>query len=100
MLRRVRAGWRRRRQAGPDADRPGQAVGQADRPGQARPDPASPTGPGRVTGGNEGGKDPDGDLADTGSDTPVGLIASLATALAAVGGGLVWWKRRHAGTRE
>lgn len=40
-------------------------------------------------------KDPDGDLADTGSDTPVGLITGIAAALAAGGGLLVWWTRRR-----
>ncbi|MDN0196948.1 LPXTG cell wall anchor domain-containing protein [Streptomyces sp. S.PNR 29] len=40
-------------------------------------------------------KDPDGDLADTGSGTPVGLIAGIAAALAVAGGSLVWWMRRR-----
>ncbi|MEU0372697.1 hypothetical protein ABZ070_20995 [Streptomyces sp. NPDC006283] len=44
-------------------------------------------------------KDPDGDLADTGSDTPVGLIAGVAAALAVAGASLTWWlRRRKAGT--
>lgn len=38
---------------------------------------------------------PGGDLADTGSDTPVGLIAAVSAALAAAGGALVWWMRRR-----
>ncbi|MFD4142959.1 hypothetical protein [Streptomyces sp. NPDC058572] len=79
---------------------PGKPSDKPTDPGKPDPTPTHQPDPGGVTGGNEGGKDPDGDLADTGSDTPVGLIASLAAALAAVGGGLVWWKRRHAGTRE
>ncbi|NGN66674.1 hypothetical protein G5C51_22565 [Streptomyces sp. A7024] len=37
----------------------------------------------------------DGELGDTGSDTPVGLIAGIAAALAAIGGGLTWWMRRR-----
>ena len=36
-----------------------------------------------------------GDLAHTGSDTPVGLIAGIAAALAGAGGTLVWWMRRR-----
>ncbi|MFI8520495.1 LPXTG cell wall anchor domain-containing protein [Streptomyces sp. NPDC085481] len=45
--------------------------------------------------GSSGGTGPGGDLADTGSDTPVGLIAGLAAALAAAGAALLWWKRRR-----
>ncbi|WP_435970124.1 hypothetical protein [Streptomyces sp. Qhu_M48] len=40
-------------------------------------------------------QDPDGDLADTGSSAPVGLITGIAAALAAAGAALVWWKRRR-----
>ncbi|MFB7223714.1 PT domain-containing protein [Streptomyces sp. NPDC056227] len=40
-------------------------------------------------------EDPDGNLAHTGSDTPVGLIASVAAALAVGGAGLTWWMRRR-----
>ncbi|MFH8885278.1 hypothetical protein [Streptomyces californicus] len=39
--------------------------------------------------------DPDGGLADTGSDTPVGLLIGLAAVLAAAGGALTWWMRRR-----
>ncbi|MFE1954855.1 hypothetical protein ACFW9D_30800 [Streptomyces sp. NPDC059524] len=39
-------------------------------------------------------QDPDGDLADTGSDTPIALIATLAAVLAAAGAALTWWYRR------
>ncbi|MEU6976875.1 LPXTG cell wall anchor domain-containing protein [Streptomyces sp. NPDC046371] len=39
--------------------------------------------------------DPDGGLADTGSDTPVGLISGIAAAIAATGAALVWWMRRR-----
>ncbi|MGW3354232.1 LAETG motif-containing sortase-dependent surface protein [Streptomyces bungoensis] len=39
--------------------------------------------------------DPSGDLAHTGSDTPVGLIAGIAAAVIAAGAGLVWWTRRR-----
>ncbi|MCQ0025060.1 LPXTG cell wall anchor domain-containing protein, partial [Streptomyces somaliensis DSM 40738] len=38
---------------------------------------------------------PDGDLADTGSDTPVGLISTIAIATVAAGGALTWWMRRR-----
>ncbi|MGW7309699.1 hypothetical protein ACWGI1_29535 [Streptomyces sp. NPDC054835] len=38
---------------------------------------------------------PGGDLAHTGSTTPVGLIAGVASALAVVGGALIWWVRRR-----
>ncbi|MGW5423211.1 LAETG motif-containing sortase-dependent surface protein [Streptomyces sp. NPDC003943] len=38
---------------------------------------------------------PGGDLAHTGSDTPVGAIAGVAAAVIAVGAGLVWWMRRR-----
>ena len=44
-------------------------------------------------------KDPDGDLAHTGSDTPIGLITGIAAAVIAAGAGLVWWmRRRRSGT--
>ncbi|MDX2826705.1 LAETG motif-containing sortase-dependent surface protein [Streptomyces ipomoeae] len=42
----------------------------------------------------------DGDLADTGSDTPIGLIAGVAAALAAAGGTLMWWMRRRKAAQE
>ncbi|WP_254705808.1 LPXTG cell wall anchor domain-containing protein [Streptomyces vilmorinianum] len=62
--------------------------------------PSTPTPSTPPSGGNDGkptppAKDPDGDLADTGSDTPVGLIAGIAAALAAAGAALMWWKRRR-----
>ncbi|GGT82348.1 MULTISPECIES: LPXTG cell wall anchor domain-containing protein [Streptomyces] len=75
----------------------------SDTPTTPAPDPTTPpTGGG--SGGSGGGqnppKDPGGDLADTGSSTPVGLIAALAAALAALGGGLLWWKRRRTAGQE
>ncbi|MYQ43076.1 hypothetical protein B046DRAFT_02898 [Streptomyces sp. LamerLS-316] len=39
--------------------------------------------------------DPDGDLADTGTGAPVGLITGIAAVLAAAGAGLTWWMRRR-----
>ncbi|MFI1177000.1 hypothetical protein [Streptomyces melanogenes] len=45
-------------------------------------------------------KPPGGNLAHTGSDTPVGLIASTAAALAAAGGVLVWRMRRRKSAAE
>ncbi|WP_328862178.1 hypothetical protein [Streptomyces sp. NBC_00306] len=68
------------------------------------PDDPTPTGPpstpapGPSTPGGDTtppAKDPDGDLADTGNSTPVGLIAAAAAALAVAGGGLTWWMRRR-----
>lgn len=44
-------------------------------------------------------RDPGGDLAHTGSDTPIGLITGIAAAVIAAGAGLVWWmRRRRSGT--
>ncbi|WP_158713099.1 hypothetical protein [Streptomyces sp. NRRL S-1813] len=39
--------------------------------------------------------DQGGDLAHTGSDTPIGLITGVAAALATAGVALVWWMRRR-----
>ncbi|QYX79911.1 hypothetical protein [Streptomyces akebiae] len=61
-------------------------------PGKPDPTPSQDPGPGDT---GDKPKPPGGDLADTGSNTPVGLFAALAAALAAVGGGLVWWMRRR-----
>ncbi|MFD3942695.1 LPXTG cell wall anchor domain-containing protein [Streptomyces sp. NPDC058579] len=66
-----------------------------DKPTTPAPSPSTP-GNGNGSGGQTPpAKDPDGGLADTGSDTPVGLIVGLAAVLAAVGAGLLWWKRRR-----
>ncbi|MFE2232249.1 hypothetical protein ACFXA4_06705 [Streptomyces sp. NPDC059442] len=66
-----------------------------DQPSTPAPSPSTPG-----TGGQTPpAKNPDGDLADTGSDVPVGLIAGIAAALAAAGAAMVWWKRRRTGTQ-
>ncbi|MGG7572876.1 hypothetical protein [Streptomyces sirii] len=57
------------------------------------PDPSTST-PGGGT-PTQGPKDPDGDLADTGSSAPVGLLSALAAALVFAGAALVWWKKRR-----
>ncbi|MFD9288623.1 hypothetical protein ACFWBV_10005 [Streptomyces sp. NPDC060030] len=62
-----------------------------------------PTGtpsPSTTPGGKDGkptppAQNPDGNLAGTGSDTPVGLITAIAAVLAAAGGALTWWMRRR-----
>ncbi|MFD0338247.1 hypothetical protein ACFVH0_06065 [Streptomyces sp. NPDC127117] len=59
-----------------------------------KPDPTRPEQPGRGDTGNNKPA-PNGGLADTGSNTPVGLIAAIAAALAAAGATLIWWKRRR-----
>ncbi|WP_369360018.1 hypothetical protein [Streptomyces sp. cg2] len=73
-------------------------------PGKPSHDPTTPapstppSTPPTTTGGSSGGqnpKDPGGDLAHTGFDTPIGLITGIAAALTAAGGGLVWWMRRR-----
>ncbi|MET9517618.1 hypothetical protein [Streptomyces sp. NPDC002994] len=66
-------------------------TGRPSTPAPSDPTPSIPPADKPTT----GPQDPDGDLADTGSDTPIGLIAALAAALAAVGGGLTWWMRRR-----
>ncbi|MEU9113269.1 hypothetical protein AB0D04_16170 [Streptomyces sp. NPDC048483] len=62
-------------------------------PSTPAPDPSTPGG------GDHSGppatKDPDGDLAHTGSDTPIGLISGIAAAVVAAGAGLVCWMRRR-----
>jgi LPXTG-motif cell wall-anchored protein len=64
---------------------------------------ASASSPSTPTGGDRPAPppvhDPDGDLADTGTGTPVGLIAGIAAALAVAVGALTWWmRRRRSGT--
>lgn len=71
-----------------DTERP------TDPPSSPAPDPSTPGDDGTPTPpGNK--PDPDGDLADTGSGTPVGLFVGLAAALATAGGTLMWWMRRR-----
>jgi hypothetical protein len=45
-------------------------------------------------------KDEDSDLAITGSDTPVGLIAGIAIAVVAAGSAQVWWLRRRRAVQD
>ncbi|CAL9288863.1 hypothetical protein [Streptomyces sp. SudanB25_2051] len=67
----------------------------SDTPSTPAPDPTTP-GPGNSgTPALPPAKDPQGGLADTGSDTPVGLIAALAAVAVAAGGALTWWTRRR-----
>lgn len=47
------------------------------------------------TPGNSPSTPPDGDLADTGNNTPIGLVSGIAAALVAAGGALAWWMRRR-----
>ncbi|MFB8070180.1 hypothetical protein [Streptomyces californicus] len=66
----------------------------SDPPSSPAPDPTGPGDDGTTPPpGNR--PDPDGGLADTGSDTPVGLLIGLAAVLAAAGGALTWWMRRR-----
>ncbi|MEE4422492.1 LAETG motif-containing sortase-dependent surface protein [Streptomyces bugieae] len=70
-------------------------------PATHTPDPGTstpPTGDGGASRPPTNG--PGGDLAHTGSDTPVGLIAGTAAALVAAGGGLMWWMRRRKAAPE
>ncbi|WP_241845493.1 LPXTG cell wall anchor domain-containing protein [Streptomyces sp. CB02261] len=73
--------------------------------GTGKPDPtptpsAPPTSQAPAPTAPPGPQDPDGDLADTGSDTPVGLIVGIAVAAIAAGGALVWWRRRTVDTES
>ncbi|MFI5744934.1 hypothetical protein ACIBBE_03230 [Streptomyces sp. NPDC051644] len=65
-----------------------------DPPSTPAPSPSHPAG-GDHNKPTLQGKDPEGDLAHTGSDTPVGLLSTLAAAIVAAGGALVWWMRRR-----
>jgi LPXTG-motif cell wall-anchored protein len=61
-----------------------------------QPTPSTPAG----SGNTPSAKGPDGELADTGSNTPIGLIAGIAAALMAAGTGLVWLGRRRKAAEE
>ncbi|MDW4899737.1 hypothetical protein RB625_15070 [Streptomyces californicus] len=83
---------------GDPGPRPTPAPSDTGRPSDPPSPPApDPTGPGDDGATPPPGSrpDPDGGLADTGSDTPVGLLIGLAAVLAAAGGALTWWMRRR-----
>ncbi|WP_328838526.1 hypothetical protein [Streptomyces europaeiscabiei] len=63
-------------------------------PSTPAPDPSTPGG-GDQQSPPANRPDPDGDLADTGSGLPVGLLSGIAAAVVAAGGALVWWMRRR-----
>ncbi|MFE6776580.1 LPXTG cell wall anchor domain-containing protein [Streptomyces sp. NPDC057702] len=65
-------------------------------------DPGQPTTPpaAHVPDPSTRPSDQGGQLPDTGSDTPITLIAGLAAALAAAGATLTWWVRRRTTTRR
>ncbi|MET7795555.1 LAETG motif-containing sortase-dependent surface protein [Streptomyces decoyicus] len=65
-----------------------------DTPSTPAPDPSTPGG-GDTGKPTPPAKDPNGDLAHTGSDTPIGLLSGIAAAVIAAGAGLVWWMRRR-----
>ncbi|MEU8696962.1 hypothetical protein AB0C61_04625 [Streptomyces sp. NPDC048680] len=71
---------------GPDPSTPG------DHPSPSAP---APTHAGGNTQPPANRPDPDGGLADTGSDTPVGLISGIAAAVVVAGAALMWWMRRR-----
>lgn len=75
-----------------DTGKPTPTPTETGSPSSPAPDPTSGSGDHTQP---PAGEDPDGDLADTGSDTPIGLISTLAAALAVAGGALVWWMRRR-----
>ncbi|MFC5639404.1 hypothetical protein [Streptomyces bullii] len=78
----------------------GATDGKDDEP-RPTPTPTDAPAPAPTTstpGGTEPSHDPqesDGDIADTGSDLPVGLITGIAAAVIAAGAALVWWIRRR-----
>lgn len=85
---------------GGDEPAPGDGSGGGDESKPA-PDPDSSNPDGNDTGKpRSSAKSPDGDLAGTGSNIPVGLISGIAAALAATGATLMWWKRRRKGASQ
>ncbi|WP_406861381.1 LPXTG cell wall anchor domain-containing protein [Streptomyces sp. HUAS MG47] len=81
---------------GEEPTKPGE---EPTKPGEEPGSSPSPTAPGageQSTGGNGDVKDEDGNLAETGSSAPVGIIAAVAVALAGVGGFLVTRRRKAA----
>ncbi|MFI1400658.1 hypothetical protein [Streptomyces sp. NPDC020681] len=80
-------------------------TGTPDPTQTAKRDDPTPTPTQSQSGGNgdagDGGEpttepaDPDGHLPDTGSNTPIGLVASIAAALIAAGTAMAWWLSRR-----
>ncbi|MFF9841249.1 LAETG motif-containing sortase-dependent surface protein [Streptomyces sp. NPDC013740] len=68
---------------------------QPSTPAPSSPAPTTSTPAPRPTGDPA---HPGGDLAHTGSSAPTGLITGLAALLVAVGGALVWWRKRRGST--
>ncbi|WP_371630049.1 hypothetical protein OG892_22010 [Streptomyces sp. NBC_00341] len=66
-----------------------------DAPSTPSPDPTTPGSGDTGKPTQPPAKDPDGDLAHTGSDVPVGLISAIAAAAVVAGGALAWWMRRR-----
>lgn len=80
---------------GEEPAKPGEEPTTPGEPGSsASPTPGAPGE--QSTGGNGDSKDAEGDLAETGSSAPVGIIAAAAVALAGVGGFLVTRRRKAA----
>lgn len=70
-------------------------TGKPSAPPSHTPGPGTSTPPAGGGGPGHPPTSPGGDLAHTGSDTPIGLISGIAAAVIVVGGALVWWMRRR-----
>ncbi|MFG2329397.1 LPXTG cell wall anchor domain-containing protein [Streptomyces sp. NPDC048604] len=78
---------------GEEPTKPGE---EPTKPGEEPGSSASPSAPGAPGEQSTGGNGAEGDLAETGSSAPVGIIAAAAVALAGVGGFLVTRRRKAA----
>ncbi|MFI9152769.1 LPXTG cell wall anchor domain-containing protein [Streptomyces sp. NPDC053367] len=83
---------------------PSQSAGSSESPApspsssaSASPSPGSSEAVPGASGSPQGGTSGEGDLAETGNGAPVGLLSGVAAALVAVGGGLLFLRRRRAG---